>query len=203
MEYPVLPGYDSHMQPSAGYPIATPTANASVPNVHPSTLPGYTAAPLPNHKLATQCCCISLSSTDKLRLINMPRHLVEPIRQTIRKSWGTIQRDVQAGTDQEFKLSGNPWDGMGYEAVKARRLVCQIMKTMAERGWNLIQTADISKHEHDKDSMFFESQVNGVVDQHVEMFAISFNRTDCIRLIDAPQMIPLVRATIQSHWRYG
>ncbi|KAG0055374.1 hypothetical protein BGZ83_008766 [Gryganskiella cystojenkinii] len=170
-------------------------------------LPDYTAAPLASHQLSTQICCISLNSTDKIRLINVPFDLTDLIRATILSSWGNpVQKEDRIASAHEFKLKGNPWIGAGEESVRSRRLVCQVMKGMAERGWNLIQAADISKQEHDQDSLFFENMTGsrGIVDINVEMFAMSFNKMDTIRLIDAPpQFISLVKDAIIKSWPKG
>jgi len=193
------------------FPISSNHITAST-TAHP---PGYTAAPLPNHQLSTRCCCISLHGKDKLALSHFPKALVQPARATILKFWGEIQEEYSSNrypsnssniANLELKLRGYPWQGGGGEGVRARRVICQLMKMMAQRGWNLIQAADISKHEHNKDVMFFESQVQEdekIIDSTVEMFSMSFNRSDCIRIVDSSGLAPLIRETIQKHWRSG
>ncbi|GJJ70790.1 hypothetical protein EMPS_03140 [Entomortierella parvispora] len=192
-----------------------PETQRATNNIDPSILPGYTAAPLPNHQLSTRCCCISLHGRDMLTLTHFPRVLVQQVRAILLKFSNGIQDEYEPSRTSrsdpniyctEFKLRGCPWQGGGSEGVMARRMICQLMKMMAQRGWNLIQAADISKHEHSMDVMFFESQVREdthVVDSSVEMFAVSFNRTDCIRIMDCSSMVPLVRATIQKYWTQG
>jgi len=71
---------------------------------------------------------------------------------------------------------------------------------MAQFGWNLLQAADVSKKPDDKDTMFFES---GTPDPDVDMFAISFNMVDRIRIIDAPSFEVCVKNAIQSQWHKG
>ena len=223
MNYPALPAYpfegQSHPQPACPVAPAAFNYSANSGSNHNNDIydrnttssdamvPGYTAAPLPNHPLSTRCCCISMHGGDQIAFTKVPPEFYEPIREVIQQAWGHIQYDNRIGNSNsfEFKLRGFPWQSMGLEAVKARRLICQILKFMASHGWNLIQAADISKSEHNKDVMFFECQVQEkVFDSTVDMFAMSFNRSDCIRLIDcSPHLIPLVRDTIKKHWRFG
>lgn len=211
MNYPVLPEYGSS-PPLHSSNLDMAYASSSGTILHP---PGYTTAPLPNHQLSTRCCCISMHGKDTLTLTHFPKVLVEPARATIVRYWGEIQAEYQSYRSPpsdgnvgclHFKLRGTPWQGGGGEGVRARRVICQLMKMMAQRGWNLIQAADISRHEHSKDVLFFESQVqedDKIVDPTVEMFCVSFNRKDCIRIMDVPNMVPLVRATIKKYWPLG
>ncbi len=78
---------------------------------------------------------------------------------------------------------------------------------MAQQGWNLIQSADVSKKQGDKDSLFFESvaQAHGVMDVGaVDMFGMSFNSTDKIRVVDAgTDVVTAVREAIQLQWKAG
>jgi len=68
---------------------------------------------------------------------------------------------------------------------------------MARNGWNLIQSADVSKKPGDKDTLFFE---NATPDPEVQIFGLSFNMGDRIRIIDAPGMGPYVREAINTQW---
>ncbi|KAG0334130.1 hypothetical protein BG000_008605 [Podila horticola] len=68
-------------------------------------------------------------------------------------------------------------------------------------GWNLIQAVDMSKKQTDKDSLFFE--LGQFMDRKVDMFSISFNRSDGIRVIDAPHVVSVVRPAIESQGRKG
>jgi len=71
---------------------------------------------------------------------------------------------------------------------------------MARAGWNLIQSSDVSKKPGDKDTLFFE---NATPDPDAQIFSISFNMTDRIRVIDAPQFINYVREAIKTTWGKG
>lgn len=150
-----------------------------------------------------QCmvCTISLNMTDRIRLIGVPPNLGPIIRDAIKRGWGNgIQSEREYHGTHEFKLSGNPWYGTGDEAVMSRRLVAYILTAMAANGWNLIQSSDVSKKPGDKDTLFFE---NGMPDPEVQIFPISFNMTDRIRVIDAPAIIPFVKKAIDMQWTRG
>ncbi len=58
----------------------------------------------------------------------------------------------------------------------------------------------MSKKPGDKDTLFFE---NGTPDPEVQMFALTFNMGDRIRVIDAPNMMPYVRKAVETQWRHG
>lgn len=170
-------------------------------------LPSYSQFPSPSYLESPRVCCLTLNETDKIRLIGTGPEVVTAVRQGITSSWGPIQRERDYCGAHEFKLLGNPWHGQGADAVRSRRLITGVLRAMAQQGWNLIQAADVSKKQSDKDSMFFESVqlTNGLVDiGQVDMFAVSFNMSDRIRLIDAPAHIPaLVKQAIQSQWKLG
>ncbi|KAI1320121.1 hypothetical protein EDD11_002093 [Mortierella claussenii] len=179
--------------------------------------PPYSLLPPPYHNstgastvtstttVSSRICCISLHESDKLRLIGTPEELVAILRETILKSWGKIQREHVYSGSYEFKVVGTPWSGQVQEAVKSRQLITAVLGTMIQHGWNLIQSADVSKKQGDKDSLFFESTGQQVdVIPYLDMFSISFNRTDRIRLIDAPPHIPaIVKEAIKQQWKQG
>ncbi|KAF9281508.1 hypothetical protein BGZ68_006609 [Mortierella alpina] len=169
--------------------------------------PSYSELAPPQHLQSPRVCCISLNGADKLRLIGTPPELTNPIRAAITTSWGPIQEESNYHGTHQFKIRGNPWYGQGKEAVPARRLLTGVLREMAQQGWNLIQSADVSKKQGDKDSLFFESvaQSHGVMDVGaVDMFAVSFNSYDKIRVIDAgTHVVTAVREAIQLQWKAG
>jgi hypothetical protein len=140
-------------------------------------------------------------------MIGATPQAVQAVRQAISTSWGTISRERDYYGSHEFKVVGNPWYGQGKESVRSRRLITGVLRAMAQQGWNLVQSADVSKKQNDKDTLFFESVylANGLADVgEVDMFAISFNMGDRIRLIDAPAHIaPIVKLAIQTQWKWG
>lgn len=165
--------------------------------------PTYSGVLTPSNSQPLRVCCITLNESDKIRLIGTPPELTLPLRQAIASSWGAIQRESNYSGAHEFKLQGNPWYGQGLEAVSSRKLITGVLRTMAQYGWNLIQAADVSRKQHDKDTLFFESAMVPDVGQ-VDMFSMSFNRTDRIRLIEPPaHIIAVVKGAIQSQWTRG
>ncbi|KAF9187942.1 hypothetical protein BGZ51_001634 [Haplosporangium sp. Z 767] len=173
--------------------------------------PYYGSVPLVQTS-SIRICTIALSGTDKIRLIGTPDPLTPLLRSAILSTWGTIQRECNFAGSHEFKLSGTPWDGQGPDTVRSRRLLSSILFTMARAGWNLLQATDVSMREHHKDTLFFEytEPPGGVETLHeVELFAVSFHKSDRIRIISqqSPQvairMMELVKQAVVSQWKYG
>ncbi|KAF9918142.1 hypothetical protein FBU30_000360 [Linnemannia zychae] len=181
------PGFES--------PLTQPT-----PSAPPEYLPDTPAPP--------RVCCITLNETDKIRLLGVPYNLIIPLRHAITSSWGVIQAEQTYYGAHEFKMLGNPWRNCGAEANPSRLLIVSVLRTMAVNGWNMIQAADVSKKEHGKDALFFETidpALGGVRPDEVDMFAISFNSSDKLRIIgNVPaSIIVAVQQAIQSQWPSG
>ncbi|KAF9370419.1 hypothetical protein CPC16_003719 [Podila verticillata] len=155
-------------------------------------LPSYSTLTAPYMEVA-RVCVITLNENDKIRLIATSPELVQAVRQ--------VQREQDYADAHEFKLEGYPWQGDGKESVMCRRLLTHIMRNMAAYGWSLIQAVDMSKKQMDKDSFFFE--LRPVVDFKADLFAISFNKSDGIRVVDAPQVVLAVRQAIVAQWKEG
>lgn len=147
-----------------------------------------------------QICSITFNMSDRIRLIGLPIDVINSMRVAITKSWGQIQNERDYCSTYEFKLIGFPWDGQGESAVASRRLLAAILKTMAKFGWNLLQAADVSKKKHGKDILFFEK---GIPDPDADLFGISFNMEDRLRIIDAPEFAGCVRDAIKTQWKNG
>ncbi|KAF9336748.1 hypothetical protein BG006_007525 [Podila minutissima] len=109
----------------------------------------------------------------------------------------------------ELKLMGNICSPYGDEKVRARRLMVALFKCMAQHGWNLVQSTRIIRLTQDNGTFMFryssttvrsannveikgdgafysDAKVPPVLNQDVEIFAISFNKSNIIRIIDAP-----------------
>lgn len=147
-----------------------------------------------------EVCSISLNMADRIRLIGLPVNVVDAMRTAISNSWGKIQNEGDYHSAYEFKLKGYPWYGKGDDSVLSRRLLAAVLKTMAQFGWNLLQAADVSKKPDDKDTLFFEK---GTPDPDADLFAMSFNMGDRIRIIDAPSFVDCVKSAVQSQWHDG
>merc|ERR1712176_535912 len=61
--------------------------------------------------LGADCAIITPSSTDKLRAINFPDHLIEPLNAEIQSLWKVqrFEKLEKVNHCYEWKLNGNPW----------------------------------------------------------------------------------------------
>lgn len=105
-----------------------------------------------------QVCSISFNMSDRIRLMGLPIDVINEMRAAISNSWGQIQQESDYYSSYEFKLKGYPWVGHGSDAVSSRRLLAAVLRTMAHFGWNMVQSADVSKGGVDKDTLFFEKR---------------------------------------------
>lgn len=107
--------------------------------------------------MATPVSCISLHERDKIRVMNLADDAITLLRTVIQSSWSRgIQSERTYSASYEFKLNGNPWSGNSEEANNSRCLVVRILRAMSQLGWGLLVTTDITKHETDKDTMYFK-----------------------------------------------
>ena len=143
--------------------------------------------------------CVSLSSTDKLQLVNIPENMLAVIKDAVVKTWRRgIQSEGPNENSYEIKLSGNPWFSQAEESVQARLLLVMIISALAQQHWMFHATANIKST---SDSLFFKYDPDSAGPQVCQHFVISLNNTDRLRLINAPQsMIPVVRQVITSVW---
>lgn len=177
------------------------------PSQAPSTY--FPSGPVP---VPTQFCCIILSSDDRLRLVGTPPEIAAQLRPLINQTWkeGIQKESVYQTSAHEFKLISNPWNTIGPEAKipQARRLILVILRVMAIHGWNLLKNMDLESRET---TLFFESPMTAArpplggppppdMDQ---FFAISFDKEDLIRILDAPIMLEPVLHALTKHWPLG
>ncbi|KAF8927562.1 hypothetical protein BGZ47_002091 [Haplosporangium gracile] len=180
-----------------------PSGPLQPPQIAPSAPPDYL------FETVLPCvCCITLNESDKIRLLGVPPTLVSPIRNAISSSWGLIQSEQTYFGAHEFKLLGTPWRGQGSDSVTSRTLVVSVLRTMAVNGWNMIQAADVSKKEHGKDVLFFETidpSLGTVMPDEVDMFAMSFNSSDKLRIIEnvPASIVTAVKQAVQTQWPSG
>ena len=91
--------------------------------------------------------CLSLNWTDKIRVINAPKNVVDAIIGEIKRLWlFGVTRERPYGASFEVKLKENPWSyGMtGHDGAHGRVLLLHLMKLLANMGWFLIISADVS-----------------------------------------------------------
>jgi len=157
----------------------------------------------PTSQFRTVFASLSLHMSDRVRLLGFPNAVIDQIRQIIPQSWPKgIQAERPYEASHEFKLYGNPWSGQGSDGVHARRFMYRVFETLANMGWVLLLSTDISKRVTDKDTLLFRLQQPSPAP--CDWMCISFSRSDRIRFIDAPpelvqSMIQALAQRIQSH----
>lgn len=130
--------------------------------------------------------------------MQFPAEDVAAIRGVIQRSWSKgIQHEKPYSTSYEFKLYGNPWFGQAYDAITSRIIMREIFAHLFSQGWILHLSTDVSTKKLDKDSLIFRKQQTPPPAS--EWIAISFNQSDRLRLIGAPQyLLADVRVLIQQ-----
>ncbi|CAK9785251.1 hypothetical protein CC85DRAFT_285353 [Cutaneotrichosporon oleaginosum] len=127
--------------------------------------------------------CLHLSREDRLRLLGFPPHITEVIKNTLAIAWPVGLQSSDGGPGWfEFKLRGYPWSAQGREAVPSKRLMIHLLHHLSNAGWHLAASTDLSKKSWDKDSLMFRAGPP----VHRIIFAVTFNETDKIRIIDPP-----------------
>ena len=93
--------------------------------------------------------CISLNSTNTMRLINFPEDIMEPFLEEIEAYWqfGVSRFELHYGVP-EIKFDGNPWrcDVMGHDHAHGCSLIAHIIRKLATMGWYLTVAADVSSN---------------------------------------------------------
>lgn len=136
---------------------------------------------------------ISLNKHDTLRLIGIPDSLVSAVRDTIKTSWSRgIQAESRYFGSWEFKLHGNPWWASGAEAVDSRYLVLKLIGCLQQYGWTVAASIDSSRKLSDKSALLFKL----TEPRQSQVFCVSLNETDKLRLINVPDDITRVRICI-------
>ncbi|KAJ3370321.1 hypothetical protein GGF31_004151 [Allomyces arbusculus] len=170
---------------------------------------------LPLYQYDQAVALVSLHSHDTLRVCGLSSDTdLSSLHAAIAASWPRGIDRVKEYTDAEsptpgvrmvkYKLNGMPWLAQGPDAVLARRLVAAIFRTLLALGWRLALTSDTSKREHDKDAWILLRSAPYAVPDPRHVFAISFNRYDRLRVIDAPDDVPvLVRSVLDRVWTKG
>ncbi len=91
--------------------------------------------------------CLSLNETDKVRFINAPPNVTTALRDEVIRTWlfGVKKERTDQGC-HELKLNKNPWNyGMnGHDGAHGRVMLSYLIKLLAQMGWFLILSADIS-----------------------------------------------------------
>jgi hypothetical protein len=160
-----------------------------------------TSSPQPRVVFAS----ILMDQSDRLCLLRFPSIHIKSVHHAICASWPRgVQETHDCSGGYVFKLRGNPWSGRGDEAIFARRMMSKILETLANIGWVLAVTTYISKWTSDKDTLIFRYQQSPP--PPAAWMSISFNQSDRIRLIDAPDeliqyLTSYLNRVIQRHNR--
>ncbi|KIJ55632.1 hypothetical protein M422DRAFT_24205 [Sphaerobolus stellatus SS14] len=141
--------------------------------------------------------CITLNMSDRLRLIRFPPHVVDRIRVVLERKWlRGIQSERGYANTHEFKLHGNPWDGVGIEGIGSRLVIMAVLAILYHQGWQLVMSVDISKKLMDKDSLIFRE---GPLPSPSEFISVSFNQGDRIRIMSEdipPEALNTIRVLL-------
>ena len=86
--------------------------------------------------------------------------MASPVRETISRDYGEIQREEEKYGSWEFKLSGNPWCCSGDQAIQSRQLISRISETMLAHGWALTTAIDITRSLNDKSVLLYARAQN-------------------------------------------
>uniref|UniRef100_A0A1I7ZZY0 Reverse transcriptase domain-containing protein n=2 Tax=Steinernema glaseri TaxID=37863 RepID=A0A1I7ZZY0_9BILA len=97
-------------------------------------------------------CCISLNSTDRLRLIECPEELIDMASRLIEDSWvGGIQKLKTEGDCTEYKMKGAPWyASTKIDAVRTRTFLTALLQECCAKGWAVMTALDVSRKLSDK-----------------------------------------------------
>ncbi|KAK6581833.1 hypothetical protein PZA11_005530 [Diplocarpon coronariae] len=161
------------------------------PSQAPADAPAYTL-------FRTTFASLSLHRSDRIRLLSFPQSEIDGVRFAISSSYQKgLQNEQKYGLSHEFKLYGNPWYGQGSDAISARVVMRQILGYLFSVGWVLHASTDVSKKQMDKDTLFFRKQQQPPPPS--EWIAISFNKSDRLRLIGADgQLIAAFKDMLSS-----
>jgi len=154
--------------------------------------PSYTTTP-------ANMCMISLNKKDRLRLVNCV-DMAGPVRETISRHYGEIQREEEKYGSWEFKLSEKPWCCSGELATRSRQLISRISETMLAHGWALSTAIDITRSLNDKSVLLFTRAQN-----YTTNFAcIALSDVDRVRLLDfSPSHTQQLREVIERLYLPG
>eukprot|EP00794_Sanderia_malayensis_P017978 gene17978-19775_t len=144
---------------------------------------------------------ISLNKNDRLRCIDAPAGVSECVKKVIVDHWHRgLQKEQPKFNSHEFKLAGTPWWASGTEAIDSRMLVCRVLQGLMSIGWRVQIGLDLSRKENDKSILMFQR----CAPTAAQVFCLSLNETDKIRLINAPEnVVTALRGEVGRTWLFG
>ncbi|KAH6704081.1 hypothetical protein BKA61DRAFT_182218 [Leptodontidium sp. MPI-SDFR-AT-0119] len=136
----------------------------------------------------TAFASVSLHRSDRIRLLSFPQCEIDGLRTVIKTTYPKgLQAEQKYGGSHEFKLYGNPWYGQSSDAICSRVVMREVLAYLFSVGWILHASTDVSKKQMDKDTLFFRKQQQSPPVS--EWIAISFNKSDRLRLIGADEQL--------------
>ncbi|VDM39226.1 unnamed protein product [Toxocara canis] len=89
------------------------------------------------------------AETDKIRLVNADKQMIELVGNVLRSSWTLgIQREGLYGHSFEYRLAGYVWSssvfGCSGQFELCRMMMTRLLYELAQRGWRVICSADVS-----------------------------------------------------------
>ncbi|KAE8388467.1 hypothetical protein BDV23DRAFT_159123 [Aspergillus alliaceus] len=133
---------------------------------------------------------LSISWTDRIRLMRFPEPLVARVTEILEKLWTKGIQNVKSQSEGvEFKLRGTPFSHSGdEEKIAVRKLMLGILDGLAREGWGVHPGAGglgkIGNYSSlgEKGSVIFQPQQP----QQLSWLCISFDSQDLIHLMNAP-----------------
>ncbi|ORZ34924.1 hypothetical protein BCR44DRAFT_119912 [Catenaria anguillulae PL171] len=189
--------------PPPAYTASTSSSTASLTNAASSST---TACPYPTRPVAM----IAMHSHDTFRIFGLGDEPLRELTAAILAAWPKgIQRtkwsggiDGRSPRHYKIQLHGFPFLGQADEAVPSRRLLASLLRTMLALGWRLMVTADISRVNWDKDVLIFLPMAAPF--RTANVFSMSFNRHDRLRVIDAPdEALGVIDEAVRRGWAQG
>ena len=146
---------------------------------------------------------LSLNRKDRIRLIKFGDEVKASVQQCIEENHKTTdveEKDYHGAV--EYKLKGSPFAASGMEAIATRRLLCRLLETLRNKGWEVLSAFDISRKLTDK-SIFIMQRVS-TVRTGVKFASVALSSSDTLRLIDFPSDVrqPL-RNLIEKQYKVG
>ncbi|KAG0245432.1 hypothetical protein BGW41_000059 [Actinomortierella wolfii] len=186
----------SSSKPVPPLPVVPP-----VPAVPAATVPTPGSYVVSNYS-GNAMVAMAFSQENRIRLINFPQTLLPSLRTAILQGWGRpvkTERPYHGG--YEIEVHGQPWDDIwGEKYVRSRRLLTHLIGSMIVQGFHLAHSFNTTTKEDGKDTLFFAPSAP---DPQVHLVTMVFRGADKVVLIDAPQLIPVVRQCLQQHWVKG
>lgn len=146
--------------------------------------------------------CLSLTSTDRLQLINAPESLKKCLKESVRSgyTYGLVN-EYRYGDDYEIKLKGRPWNSFVFEEnANAKRMVLEIVRNFSFLGYQIYNTANMTGS---VSCMFFIARTPWQM-RGIEYFMFSLNESDKIRIIGANEhTLTTVENALNDNWDGG